>query len=139
MDIPPEQFEQIVADIGFNAVPEQFRPLIKNVALVIEDEPNDEVRKEFGLQKGETLLGLYTGVPRTVRGSDYGVGATMPDCIVLYRLPILEAAEADKLSVQKVVADTIWHEVAHYFGMDEHQVRNREKQRMDDSPKQDKQ
>jgi predicted Zn-dependent protease with MMP-like domain len=54
---------------------------------------------------------------------------TMPDTITLYKLPILRAAEEDGKPVAEVVAETIWHEFAHHFGMDEHEVREREVRR----------
>lgn len=121
-----EEFEVLVAGEFENAIPEKFRAHIKNVAFLVEDEPSLEVRKREGLKEGDTLLGYYHGIPYPERGDWYGMGTTMPDTITLYRLPILQAAEEDGLSVAQVVRETIWHEVAHHFGMDEHEVRHRE-------------
>lgn len=121
-------FERLVEE-GFERLPEWVRLKIKNVALLIEDEPSDEDRELQGLTDDETLLGLYKGIPLSERGSHYGEGMVMPDTITLYRLPILEAAEEDKLDVRDVVADTIWHEFAHHFGIDEDGVRNLEENR----------
>lgn len=123
-----EEFEKLAAE-GFERLPEWVRLKIKNVALLIDDEPSDEVRTIEGLGDDETLLGYYQGIPLSERGELYGVGATMPDTITLYRLPILNAAEEDKLDVRDVVADTIWHEFAHHFGIDEDGVRQLEKDR----------
>ena len=118
---------------GFALVPEKFRHLVKNVAFLVEDEPSEEVRKDMELGEGETLLGLYRGVPRTERGSDYGVGTVLPDTITLYQAPIEAEAEEMggdfKTAVRRVVAETVWHEVAHYFGLDEHEVSLREEAR----------
>lgn len=122
----PEQFEQLVAAEFENAIPEKFRPHIKNVAFLVEDEPSAAVREREGLTEGETLLGYYHGVPYPERGDWYGMGTTMPDTITFYRLPIEQAAAHDGLPVEQVVRETIWHEVAHLFGMDEHEVRHRE-------------
>ena len=121
----PKEFETIVGE-AFLLVPEKFRAKVKNVALLVEDGPSDEVRKEEELSDGETLLGLYKGIPRTERGDWYGVGPTMPDTITLYRLPIPEEAKESGREVREVVKDTIWHEIAHYFGMDEPHVGERE-------------
>ncbi len=121
-------FEKLVAE-GFERLPQWVREKIKNVALLIENEPSDEDRKAEGLSEKETLLGLYKGTPLSARGEMYGVGMTMPDTITLYQLPIEEAAEEDKKDVREVVAETIWHEFAHHFGMDEHEVREREQKR----------
>ena len=123
-----EKFEKL-AEEGFDRLPEWVHLKIKNVALLIEEEPSDEDRELQGLGDDETLLGLYKGIPLSERGAHYGEGIVMPDTITLYRLPILEAAEEDGLDVRDVIADTIWHEFAHHFGIDEDGVRAREEQR----------
>lgn len=127
-----EEFERVVAEEFPGAIPEKFKAKLQNVAFLVEDEPTLEVRIEEGLSPGETLLGYYKGVPHTARGDGYGVGATYPDTITLYRLPIeIEANElgGGEENIRKVVRDTIWHEVAHHFGMDEPMVRRREEER----------
>ena len=126
-----KRFEKLVEE-GFERLPEWVRAKIKNVALLIEDEPSGEDRKLEDLSDDETLLGLYKGIPSSERGELYGVGATMPDTITLYQKPIEEAAEEDKKDVRDVVAETIWHEFAHHFGMDEGEVRKRERRREGD-------
>jgi predicted Zn-dependent protease with MMP-like domain len=123
--IPRKEFERLVAE-GFERLPEWVREKIRNVALLVEDEPSAEVRKQEGLTEEETLLGLYHGIPLSARGEHYGVGMTMPDTITLYQLPIEdEAAESGK-DVRDVIAETVWHEFAHHFGVDEGEVRRRE-------------
>jgi predicted Zn-dependent protease with MMP-like domain len=127
-----QEFAKIVAEEFPGAIPEKFKAKIKNLAFLVEQEPSLEVREEEGLGPGETLLGYYKGVPHTARGDGYGVGATYPDTITLYQLPIqIEAQElgGGEENVRKVVRDTIWHEVAHHFGMDEGAVRRREQER----------
>lgn len=126
--MPREEFEKLVVQ-GYEQLPEWVREKIKNVALLTEDEPSQEERKEQGLDDGETLLGLYKGIPLAARGENYGVGMTLPDTITLYRNPIEEAAREDNLPIAQVVSETIWHEFAHHFGMDEHEVRERESER----------
>lgn len=126
-------FRKIVEE-EWAKVPAEFKDLVENVALLVEDEPSEEVRRLEGLKGQETLLGLYLGVPRTVRGEQYGIGATLPDTITIYRLPTLrEAGELLQegggelvLHVRKVVRDTIWHEVGHYFGHEEGHIEDRE-------------
>lgn len=122
------EFEKLAQE-GFLLIPKKFRERIQNVALLVEDEPSDEVREREGLGEGETLLGLYQGIPATVRGDSYGVGPTVPDTITLYRLPIEEAAAEDKKDIRAVIAETVWHECAHYFGMDEDEIQFRESMR----------
>lgn len=127
-----EEFEQCVAQEFGAAVPEKFRDKIKNVAFLVEQEPSEALRKEEGLGPHETLLGHYRGIPHTARGDLYGMGATLPDTITLFVVPILEEAGelgGSEEAVRKVIRDTIWHEVAHHFGMDESAVRKREDER----------
>lgn len=120
-----DEFDRLVEE-GYERLPQWVREKIRNVAVLIEEEPSDEVRAREALGPDETLLGYYQGVPLTERGEHYGVGMTMPDTITLYRRPIMQAAEEDGMPVSQVVAETIWHEFAHHFGMDEHEVRHRE-------------
>ena len=122
------EFEKLTAE-GFERLPEWVRAKIKNVALLVEDEPSKEDREAEGLADDETLLGLYKGIPLSARGEQYGVGMTMPDTITLYQKPIEEAALEDGKDVRDVVAETVWHEFAHHFGMDEGEVRKRESER----------
>ena len=139
--MPKPQFEKLAVE-GFERLPQWVQGKIKNVALLVEDEPSKEIRKREGLAADETLLGYYQGIPLTARGEYYGVGMTMPDTITLYRLPILEAVQEEitmshfpigkcdivifEEAVKKMIAKTIWHEFAHHFGMSEHEVRSRE-------------
>lgn len=135
----PQEFETAVAD-AFALVPEKFSSKVKNVAFLIEEEPDEATRQENKLQAGETLFGLYKGIPHTERGDGYGVGVTLPDSITIYRKPILEAAaheagvevdwglptEPMKKRIKAIIRDTIWHEIAHHFGMDELEIGARE-------------
>ncbi len=140
-----EEFEQLVAE-GYDLLPEWVKKKIKNVALLVDDEPSAEVRAREGLGPHETLLGYYHGVPLSERGDLYGVGgAVLPDTITIFQKPILDAATQESLRlgvgtedvsediykeyVRKVVADTVWHEFAHHFGMNEYEVRMRENER----------
>lgn len=122
-------FEHIVAHEWPQAVPEPFERIVRNVAVLVEDEPSPEIRAREGLTEGETLLGYYQGIPHTARGVEYGVGATLPDTITLYQKPIEEEAAHTDGDVARVVRETLWHEVAHHFGFDEDAVRTREEKR----------
>lgn len=128
-----EEFDKIAA-AEWDAMPEKFKAHVENVALLVEDEPSEELRELEGLGEGETLLGHYHGIPNTARGSEYGVGATLPDTITLYRLPILEDAHElmeerggdFRENVTAAIRETLWHEIGHYFGLDEHPINERE-------------
>ena len=131
MDEPA--FRKIVEE-EWVKVPSPYRERIRNVALLVEDEPSDEVRRIEGLQGEETLLGIYHGVPLVERGEGYGTGGTLPDTITIYRMPTLHEAEDLMMKdggefaghVRTVVRDTIWHEVGHYFGYDDEHIYRRE-------------
>ena len=138
----PEEFEKLVAEEFPRAIPEKFRDKIKNVAFLVEGDPSPDVRAIEGLDSGETLLGYYRGVPHTARGDSYGVGNTLPDTITLYQNPIEREARhlehthilkdvsmSYEEAVRKAIRETIWHEVAHHFGMDETTVRAKEAKR----------
>ena len=129
-----EEIFRTLALEAWAAMPEKFAKHVKNVALLVEDEPSEELREIEGLKEGETLLGHYHGIPATERGSEYGVGITLPDTITLYRLPILDEAQEltddhtnqFKQNVTKVVRETLWHEIGHYFGYDDEHIHRRE-------------
>jgi len=123
------EFEDLVAEEFPSAVPTEFRDRIKNLGFVIESEPSAEVRKNLGLRQNETLLGLYRGIPLPVRGEYYGVGGTVPDVITLYRNPILESAQHKNIDIRKVIRETIWHEVAHHFGLSDKAIASRVKEK----------
>lgn len=124
MELP--EFEKLVHE-GFVRLPPHIREQIKNVALLVENEPSEAVREQEGLGEGETLLGYYQGTPLTAR--DYGMSMVPPDTITLYKNPIEQAAIEDEMDIRQVVAETIWHEYAHHFGMDEDEVQEREDSR----------
>ncbi len=120
-----DEFEKIVEE-GIHAVPEKFLRKLDNVAIVIDDEPTPAQKKKMGIHPGWTLFGLYEGVPQVSRGANYS--AVPPDKITIFQKPI-EGEAADEEDVKKMVRDTIWHEIAHHFGMDESRVRQAEAKR----------
>lgn len=120
-----ETFEDIIG-AAFDQLPEKFRLLLENVALLVEDEPDEETRREEGLEGDETLLGLYRGIPQTERPAGYGISPTLPDTITLYRFPIEDEAADTGKTIADVVYQTLWHEIAHHFGMEEDEVRRAE-------------
>jgi predicted Zn-dependent protease with MMP-like domain len=105
----PHEFDQLVSE-AYARIPARFRKRLKNVALIVEAEPTAAQLVRGRVPRGNTLLGLYEGRPLTQR-SVFEAFA-MPDKITIFQGP-----------------DTVWHEVAHYFGMDELQVRAAEKRR----------
>ncbi|MBI4127587.1 MAG: metallopeptidase family protein [Parcubacteria group bacterium] len=123
--VPPQYFEKLVSQ-GIASIPEKFRRLLDNVAVVTAEEPTREQLRKGRTPRGTTLFGLYEGVPQTKRGPHYG--AVLPDKITIFRVPIVEYAQNEE-EVAAIVRDTVWHEIAHHFGIDEQRVREIEKLR----------
>ncbi len=110
----PREFDRLVEEC-MDVIPPRFRPLLNNVVFVVEAEP-----------RRPGLLGLYEGRPLTERS--VSESARMPDRIVIYQGPPERMARSPE-ELRRLVRETIWHEVAHYFGMDERQVRRAERRR----------
>ena len=106
------------------SLPSSFRARIENVAVMVEDWPDDEDLDEAGVPEDETLLGLYQGVALTKRDPSSYHGA-LPDRLLLYRGPILEEADT-KADVERVIRETVIHEVGHYFGLSESEIQRAE-------------
>jgi predicted Zn-dependent protease with MMP-like domain len=100
-------------------IPRRFRKEIRNVAVVVEDEPSQELLDEMGIEPGDTLFGLYQGTPLPERG--WGYGNSLPDRIAIYQRPTEEACETED-DIRDCVAETVIHEFGHYFGMSEEEI-----------------
>ena len=121
----PQEFDRLVAD-AYARIPARFRRRLKNVALIVEPEPGAAQLARGGVPGGSTLLGLYEGRPLTKRSVFESFA--MPDKITIFQGPHERLARTPE-DLPRLVADTVWHEVAHYFGMDELQVRAAERRR----------
>jgi predicted Zn-dependent protease with MMP-like domain len=108
------RFEQLV-ERALAGIPDPFRAALEEVAIVIDDEPTPDQRRENDLAEGEQLYGLYEGVPRTDYGADW---ATVPNRITLFRL-VLEEDFADPRELAEEVRLTVIHELAHHLGIDD--------------------
>ena len=121
----PDEFDRLVA-AAYSRIPGRFRRRLKNVALVVAPEPSPQQLARGRVPRGGTLLGLYEGRPLTTRSVFDSF--TMPDRITIFQGPHERLAQSPA-HLAKMVEDTVWHEVAHYFGMDELQVRAAERKR----------
>ena len=112
------EFEAYVKE-AIETIPKRFRDAVKNLAIVVEDEPADDVLREMEIEPPDTLFGLYQGTPLTER--TWGYGNTLPDRITLYQGPIEDASEnEDDLIV--CIGETLIHELGHYFGLSEEEI-----------------
>ena len=122
MEMSLQQFERLVQQAYWD-LPESIRANLNNLDIVIEDMPGPEAQDAAepvgdGLHDhghGDTLLGLYVGVPLPER---HLADPMLPDCIYLYRLPILSMCD-DQDAVEREVRTTILHEIGHYMGLNE--------------------
>jgi predicted Zn-dependent protease with MMP-like domain len=113
-----KRFERLV-DNAVATIPRKFRDAVQNLAIVVEDEPSDDVLAEMEIEPGETLFGLYQGTPLTERPAGYG--NALPDRITLYQFPIEDECDTDDEIVQ-CIGETLIHELGHYFGLSEDEI-----------------
>ncbi len=121
----PNDFDRLV-ESALEKIPRRFRRRLVNVALVVEAEPSPAQLQRGRVRPGGTLLGLYEGRPLPSR-SVFEPFA-FPDRIVIFQGPHERLARTPEELV-RMVEDTVWHEIAHYFGMDEARVRAAEARR----------
>jgi predicted Zn-dependent protease with MMP-like domain len=121
----PREFDELVEQ-AYAKVPRRFRARMRNVAILVEREPSPGQARKCGVSRGSTLLGLYEGRPLTMRSVFEGI--SMPDRITIFQGPH-ERLARNPDHLRELVEETVWHEVAHYFGMDERQVRAAERRR----------
>jgi predicted Zn-dependent protease with MMP-like domain len=107
-------FEKLVQN-SLKRLPRRFKKKLENISIEVEDRPTQDILDDMGIESG-TLFGLYQGVPLTQREWNYG--NILPDRIVIYQLPIEEAASTPA-EIEEIVMDTVIHEIGHYFGFDD--------------------
>lgn len=116
-----ERFEQIAQE-AFDSLPADFTDRVDNVHIVVEDYPSDDALEK--VKSGRySLLGLYQGIPLTHRGQWYGMSATVPDKISLYQKNI-EAICRNEDELELRIREVLFHELGHYFGMNEAEIRS---------------
>jgi predicted Zn-dependent protease with MMP-like domain len=117
-------FERLVAE-ALTLIPSRFRREMQNLALVVEQEPDGRLLEEMGIEPPDSLYGLYQGTPLPER--HWAQGNSLPDRITIYQRPIEEDAE-DAEDARDMIAETLIHEVGHYFGLSEEEIEAIEEQ-----------
>lgn len=112
-NISDSEFEALVA-AGIDAIPEDFLKELKNVAIVTAEYPTPDQLKKGKTRPGWLLFGLYEGIPRTERNHNYS--GILPDKITIFKQPLLAVAQTES-HLQQLVKNTVWHEIAHHFGL----------------------
>lgn len=130
VEISREEFERITKE-AIASIPKKFLSRLENVEIVIEDYPSwYQINKLFGSRKKIksykntkfSILGLYEGIPQTKR---YHYGGVLPDKITIFKKAI-EKKAVSLQDLKEIIRNTVWHEIAHHFGMSEEEVRKAE-------------
>ena len=114
-----EEFRALVEE-AIDTIPLKFAREVRNLAIVIEDEPSDELLDEMDMGPDDVLLGLYQGTPLNERG--WGYGNQLPDRITLFQDTIEDDCNEDEDEVVIAIGETLIHELGHYFGMTEDEI-----------------
>ncbi len=116
--VSDEHFDELLRQ-AIDAIPKKYGDKLQNVAFVAEDIPNETQRTKLQLRDDQTLFGLYEGVPLTKRNGNYNL--VLPDKITIFRTPIMQASD-NVNEAKQLISKTVWHEVAHYFGLDHSRI-----------------
>jgi len=118
-----EKFERLVEE-ALARLPKKFKKYIDNLAVIVEEKPSRELYERTGSSPFSILLGHYHGVPFKHRGPFYG--NIPPDVVVVYQKPIESICSTEE-EIRKKVKEVIFHEIGHYFGMSDAELREIEK------------
>jgi predicted Zn-dependent protease with MMP-like domain len=116
-----KEFEELVL-VALVTLPEEFRTALENVDVVVESFPPRDVIARTGVRNGFGLLGLYQGVPLKNRGPHYS--GSLPDKISIFRVPIQSSVNAVE-DLMQLVQHVVLHELGHYFGLSDDDMRER--------------
>ena len=120
-EVTNQEFQALINE-ALESLPGEHVDNIKNVAILYEEEPTPEQRVQNKLHMHETLLGLYEGVPLSLR---QGSVTTFPDRITLFKGP-LSRQSINLNQLKENIRHTLWHEIAHYYGLDHDDIASKE-------------
>ena len=118
-----EEFRWLVTR-AVDSLPDEFRTKLENIDVVVEEWPTQYQLAKTRLKRGQTLLGLYEGVPLTKRGRHYGL--VPPDKITIFQKPI-EAKCSHNAEITAEIQRVVRHEIAHHFGIGDARLRQIER------------
>ena len=121
MEVSEEEFQSLINQ-ALEELPGEHAKNIKNVAILFEEEPTPEQRQRLKLDPYHTLLGLYEGTPLSER---QGRDTLLPDRITLFKVP-LERRSATPERLKENIKHTLWHEIAHYYGLNHTKIQELE-------------
>lgn len=114
MQLTDEQFDTLITK-AMDELPQEYITGLDNVAILMADEPSSDQERKMKLREGTILLGLYEGIPLTQRGNAYTF--VLPDKITLFKHALLRVSHNDAQLFEQIKR-TLWHEIAHYYGLD---------------------
>lgn len=126
LTLTDEEFDALITR-AMDELPQQYIEGLNNVAILYADDPDEYQAQKSHLDEHHMLLGLYEGIPLTQRGS--GFSGMLPDKITLFKNSLLAVAGDDPAKLFEEVKRTLWHEMAHYYGLshaDMDRIMNRE-------------
>jgi predicted Zn-dependent protease with MMP-like domain len=118
-----EKFEELVRE-ALDKLPQKFKKYLDNLAVIVEERPSREIYDKTQTPPFSSILGHYHGVPLKHRGPFYG--NVPPDVIVIYQKTI-ESICATEEEIKKKVKEVVLHEIGHYFGLSDKELREIEK------------
>jgi predicted Zn-dependent protease with MMP-like domain len=119
MSLPTDdEFSKLIGQ-ALDELPEKYISRLENVVITYADEPDKNQRIKLKLRGHQSLFGLYEGIPLTKRGANYNL--VLPDKITLFKLPLFYHSQ-DEADFKAQIKHTLWHEIAHYFGLDHDRI-----------------
>lgn len=118
MELTDEAFDRLISR-AMDELPQEYIKGLINVAILYADDPDEYQAQKSGLREGSILLGLYEGIPLTKRGSNYTF--VLPDKITLFKHSILRVVRSPE-ELYEQIKRTLWHEIAHYYGLDHDRI-----------------
>lgn len=116
--IKTPEFDQLVT-AAIKSLPKERLDKVQNIVFLVEPEPSEQQRQKLGLRPCQSLFGLYEGVPLTERRGGYAL--TLPDRITIFQnTHEIFSNNYEELSAQ--IKNTVWHEIAHYFGLNHDRI-----------------
>ncbi|HEY8886807.1 MAG TPA: metallopeptidase family protein [Candidatus Microsaccharimonas sp.] len=123
MELTDETFDRLISQ-AMDELPQEYIKGLNNVAILYADDPDEYQIQKSGLREGNILLGLYEGIPLTKRGGNYSF--VLPDKITLFKHSMMMVAR-DPQQLYEHIKRTLWHEIAHYYGLDHERIHSLER------------
>lgn len=127
LELTDERFDQLISR-AMDELPQKYITGLENVAIIYADDPSDEQKQKMKLDAHHLLLGLYEGIPLTQRGNGYSF--VLPDKITLFKNSILAVVSSEEELFEQIKR-TLWHEIAHYYGLNHNRIDELQNRRTD--------